>query len=111
MRYWYLLIYQKILNKVNATQKNAKTYWSITKMLLNIQKIPHISPLYYQISKTKVNFLTRFSSENAPSFTIIVHVLVTLNYWKTQSAVALSVEDIGEMIHNFDSNKGYGHII
>ena len=38
--------YNKIANKLNDTQKNAKAYWSVIKMLLNNKKIPFIPPLY-----------------------------------------------------------------
>ena len=33
--------------KLIDTWKNAKTYWSLKKMFLNIKTIPLISPLYY----------------------------------------------------------------
>ena len=39
--------YNKIANKLIDTRKNAKAYWSLTKMFLNIKTIPLISPLYY----------------------------------------------------------------
>ena len=38
--------YNKIANKLNDTQKNAKAYWSVIKLLLNNKKIPLIPPLY-----------------------------------------------------------------
>ena len=37
----------KIAKKLNGTQKNAKAYWSLIKMLLNNKKIHLIPPLYY----------------------------------------------------------------
>ena len=39
--------HNKIANKLNETHENAKTYWSLIKMLLNNKKIPLIPPLYY----------------------------------------------------------------
>ena len=60
-----------------------------------------------QISKRKLNFLTRFSLNNAPSFPIIVHVPNYINYTteKRLSTVALSVKAIDKIIQNLDSNK------
>ena len=39
--------YNKIANKLNGTQKNAKAYWSLIEMFLNNKEIPLIPPLYY----------------------------------------------------------------
>ena len=37
--------YNRIANQLSGAQKNAKAYWSLTKMCLNNKKIPLILPL------------------------------------------------------------------
>ena len=50
--------YSKIANKLNDTQKNAKAYWSLIKMLLNNKKISLIPSLYYDN-----RFITNFKEK------------------------------------------------
>ena len=75
--------YNKIANKLNDTQKNAKAYWSLIKMLLNNKKIPLIPPLYYDNRfitdfKEKAELFNSFFSKQCSLFPIIAHILTTL---------------------------------
>ena len=40
--------YSRIANKLNNTQKNSRSYWSLMKIFLNNKKIPLIPPLFYE---------------------------------------------------------------
>ena len=108
--------YNKIANKLNDTQKNAKAYWSLIKMLLNNKKIPLIPPLYYDNRfitdfKEKAELFNSFFSKQC---SLISNNSAFPNYInhtteKLLSTVALLVKSIGKIIQNLDSNKAHGH--
>ena len=108
--------YNKIANKLNDTQKNAKAYWSLIKMLLNNKKIPLIPPLYYDNRfitdfKEKAELFNSFFSKQCSLISNNSSLPNYINYTteKRLSTVALSVEAIGKIIQNLDSNKAHGH--
>ena len=108
--------YNKIANKLNDTQKNAKAYWSLIKMLLNNKKIPLIPPLYYDNRfitdfKEKAELFNSFFSKQCSLISNNSSLPNYINYTteKRLSTVALSVESIGKIIQNLDSNKTHGH--
>ena len=39
-------LYNKIANKLNDTQNNAKAYWSLIRMFLYDQELPPVRPFY-----------------------------------------------------------------
>ena len=112
-------ILQQNSNHLNVTQKNYKAYWSLIKILLNNKKIYLISPLYYNN-----RFITDYK-EKAELFNLFFIFLnnecslisinrslpsyINSNIEKRLSTVALSVEIIGQIIQNLDSNKAHGH--
>ena len=108
--------YNKIANKLNDTQKNAKAYWSLIKMLLNNKKIPLIPPLYYDNRfitdfKEKAELFNSFFSKQCSLISNNSSLPNYINYTteKRLSTVALSVKAISKIIQNVDSNKAHGH--
>ena len=108
--------YNEIVNKLNDTQKNAKAYWSLIKMFLNNKKIPLIPPLYYDNRfitdfKEKAELFNSFFSKQCSLISNNSSLPNYINYTteKRLSTVALSVEAIGKIIQNLDSNKAHGH--
>ena len=112
-------ILQQNSNHLNVTQKNYKAYWSLIKMFLNNKKIYLISSLYYNN-----RFITDYK-EKAELFNLLFIFLnnecslisinrslpsyINSNIEKRLSTVALSVEIIGQIIQNLDSNKAHCH--
>ena len=108
--------YNKIANKLNDNQKNAKGYWSLIKMLLNNKKIPLIPPLYYDNRfitdfKEKAELFNSFFSKQCSLISNNSSLPNYINYTteKRLSTVALSVKAISKIIQNVDSNKAHGH--
>ena len=92
-------LYNKIGNKLNDTQKNAKAYWYLTKMFLNNKKIPFISPLYYDNRfltdfKEKTELFNSFFSKQCSLISSNSSLPSYINYTaeKRLSTVAPSVE-------------------
>ena len=85
-------------------------------MFLNNKKIPLIPPLYYDNRfitnfKKKAEFFNSFFSEQRSLISNNSPLPSYINYTneKHLSIVALSVEDIGNIIQNLDSNKAHVH--
>ena len=85
-------------------------------MFLNNKKIPLIPPLYYDNRfitnfKKKAEFFNSFFSEQRSLISNNSPLPSYINYTneKHLSIVALSVEDIGNIIQNLDSNKVHVH--
>ena len=108
--------YNKIANKLNHTQKNAKAYCSLIEMLLNNKKIPLIPSLYYDNRfitefKEKAELFNSFFSKQCSLVSNNSSLPNYINFStdKRLATVALSVEAIGKIIQNLDSNKAHGH--
>ena len=103
-------------NKLSDTLKNAEVYRSLIKLFFNNKKILLIPPLYYDNGfitdfKEKVELFNSFFSKQ---YSLISHnssLPSYINYTteKRLSTAVLSVEDIGKIIQNLDSNKVHGH--
>ena len=85
-------------------------------MLLNDKKIPLIPSLYYDNGfitdfKEKAEFFNSFFSKQYSLISNNSSLSNYINYTteKRLSTVALSVEAIGKIIQNLDSNKAHGH--
>ena len=85
-------------------------------MFLNNKKIPLIPPLYYNNFfitdfKEKAELFNSFFSKQCPLISNNSSIPSYINYTtkKYFSTVALSVEDFGEIIQNFDFNEAYDH--
>ena len=85
-------------------------------MLLINKKIPLISLLYYDNRfitdfKEKAELFNSFFSKQCPLISNNSSLPNYINYTteKRLSTVALSVESIGKIIQNLDSNKAHGH--
>ena len=85
-------------------------------MLLNDKKIPLIPSLYYDNGfitdfKEKAEFFNSFFSKQYSLISNNSSLSNYINYTteKRLSTVALSVESIGKIIQNLDSNKAHGH--
>ena len=85
-------------------------------MLLNNKKIPLIPPLYYDNRfitdfKEKAELFNSFFSKQCSLISNNSSLPNYINYTteKRLSTVALSVEAIGKIIQNLDSNKAHGH--
>ena len=85
-------------------------------MVLNNKKIPLIPPLYYDNHfitdfKEKAELFHSFFSKQCSLISNNSSLPNYINYTteKRLSTVALSVEAIGKIIQNLDSNKAHGH--
>ena len=90
-----------------------KTYWSISKILLNNKKVPCIPPLlednkYVTDFKKKAELFNLFFAKQC---SIIDNSSeLPSNYLKkTRQIFTFTFDDIAALIKNLDSNKAHGH--
>ena len=89
----------RIANKLNNTQKNSKSYWSLLKVFLNNEKIPLIPPLFHENRKQGSLITNNSKLSKSPSYLTD----------KRLSTITFSAEDIGKIIRSINSNKTQGH--
>ena len=107
-----------MVNKLNNTQINSRSYWSLMKTFLSNKKIPLIPPLYYENRfirdfKEKTELLNCFFSTQC--FLLVNHsklpTSLSFRADKRLRSATFSAEDIGKIIKVLDQNKFHGHNI
>ena len=109
------IYYCRIANKLNNSQKNYRSYWSLMKIFLN-KKIPHIPPLYHENPfltdfKEKTELFNSFFSKQCSLLAIHNELPTSLSFRtdKRLSSVTFSAKYIGKIIQGLDHNKAHGH--
>ena len=108
--------YYRIANKLNNTQKNSKSYWSLLKIFLNNKKIPLIPPLFHENRfiidfKEKAELFNSFFSKQCSLITNNSKLPTSPSYLteKHLTIITFSAEDIGKIIRSLNPNKAHGH--
>ena len=108
--------YYRIVNKLNNTQKNSKSYWSLLKIFLNNKKIPLIPPLFHENRfiidfKEKAELFNSFFSKQCSLITNNSKLSTSLSYLtdKRLPTITFSAEDVGKIIWSLNPNKAHGH--
>ena len=107
--------YYRIVNKLNNTQKNSKSYWSLLKIFLN-KKIPLIPPLFHENRfiigfKETVELFNSFFSKQCSLVTNNSKLSTSPSYItdKRLSSITFSADDVGKIIGSLNPNKAHGH--
>ena len=108
--------YYRIVNKLNNTQKNSKSYWSLLKIFLNNKKIPLIPPLFHENRfiidfKEKAELFNSFFSKQCSLITNNSKLSTSPSYItdKRLSSITFSADDVGKIIWSVNPNKAHGH--
>ena len=113
--------YYRIANKLNNTQKNPKSYWSLLKIVLNNKKIPLTPPLFHENHfimdfkemdfKENAELLNSFFSKPCSLITNNSKLPTSSSYLTDKSlpTITFSAEDIRKIIRSINPNKAHGH--
>ena len=109
-------VYYRIVNKLNNTQKNSKSYWSLEKIFLSNKKIPLILSLFHENFfiidvKEKAELFNSFFSKQCSLITNNSKLPTNPSYLtdKPLSTTTFSANDIGKIIRSLNPNKAHGY--